>query len=168
MKKFFIQFLLLCLIIFGAMYLAFNPNFLGTNFNLPLDNSSTPGVEQTQLKVGEALVEIEVADSASERNQGLSGRDSLSENAGMLFVFPAEKKYQLWMKGMNFNLDMLFIKDGVVVDVLTDVPAPTEGVKDSELPIYEPVGVVDMLLEVNAGFAAKFGIKVGDMVQLVE
>lgn len=167
MKKFWIQFSILCVIIFGALYVTFNRNLLFP-FLPNSGSTTTPTVSGNKLKVGNAILDIEVADSSAERAQGLSDRDSLDPNSGMLFVFPEEKRYQFWMKGMRINLDMIFIKNGLVVDLLTNVPKPQEGQKDADLSIYEPVTEIDMLLEVNSGFIQRHGIKVGDSVNLVE
>ena len=72
------------------------------------------------------------------------------------------------MKGVLLPLDFIFIKDGRVVDLLKNIPIPNQDQKDSDLPIYEPITVVDMLLEVNSGFITQNNIKVADVVSLIE
>ena len=41
--------------------------------------------------------------------QGLSERQSLAEDKGMLFLFEKPDHYAFWMKGMEFPLDIIFI-----------------------------------------------------------
>ncbi|MFH0936836.1 MAG: DUF192 domain-containing protein [Candidatus Daviesbacteria bacterium] len=161
MKQFFIQFAILTTIILGALYIAFNQSVIEPF--LPINKTFT----QTQIKINNTTVKIEVADTASKRSQGLSGRESMASDSGMLFIFESSKKYQFWMKGMKFPLDMIFIKDGKVVDVLKNVPPPSQGQKDDTLPIYQPVSEIDMMLETSSSFTDTNNIKVGDTVFLI-
>lgn len=161
-KKFAIQIIFLALVIVGALYFGFNPGAL--NQVVPVTQPMT----ERQLKVGSVVLDVEIADTVSKRNQGLGGREKLEINSGMLFVFPKEDRYRFWMKRMKFPIDMIFIKNGEVVDVLQNVPPPPAGQADSSLTVYEPVVPVDMVLEVNAGFVTERSIRVGDKVLLLQ
>lgn len=113
-------------------------------------------VDLTSLK-------LEIADSDPARTQGLSGRESMDANAGMLFVFDTPGIYPFWMKDMKFPLDMVWIDDGRVVDVATlRQPVPTELVPPSHIPSV----VADLVLELNAGKAAELGLAKGATVIL--
>lgn len=161
-KKFAIQVAALLIVAFGALYFSFNQNYI---------RGVIPGnqaLNQTQIRVNETLVKVEVADTVAERSEGLSGRPSLASDSGMLFVFPESKKYQFWMKGMKFPLDLIFIQNSKVVDLIKGASPPPEGQDDSTLTIYEPTVPIDMLLEVNSGFSDKSNIKVGDQVSLIK
>lgn len=162
MKKFWIQTLLLTAIITGAFYVFSNQNIL--------QNYLPTGGQQdlSEIRINETSIKIEVADTQLLRTKGLSGRDSLASDSGMLFIFPSESKYRFWMKGMKFPLDMIFIKGGKVVDIIKNIPPPIPGQKDSILTVYEPIVPIDMLLEVNAGFAGSSNIQVGDNVFLIK
>lgn len=167
MKKFWIQFIVLTVVILGSLFLAYNIKVLSGL----IPNISAPTVgEYTKrnIAVGQTLMSVEVADTADKRRVGLSGRDSLGDKEGMLFVFPEKKKYQFWMKEVRLPLDFIFIRDGKVVDLLKEVPIPLTSQKDSELPVYEPTTPIDMLLEVQAGFISQNNIKVGDVIRLIE
>jgi uncharacterized membrane protein (UPF0127 family) len=54
---------------------------------------------------------VEVADTPAERGRGLSGREMLPENSGMLFVFDTPGRYGFWMYGMKFPLDIIWIDE---------------------------------------------------------
>jgi len=69
------------------------------------------------------------------------------------------------MKDVKFPLDLIFIKDETIVDILENVPTVSEN--EASIPIYEPVGEVDKVLEVNAGFARPKNIKPGDVIELI-
>lgn len=165
MKKFWIQVIVLVAIIFISMYVSFDNNTDLLNSLLPASSQPT---QKSQLKIDDTTLTVEVADTPQTRNQGLSGRDSLSPNSGMLFVFPDTKKDQFWMKDMKFPLDFIFIRSGKIVDLIQNVPVPAPNQPDSSLPIYEPVEPIDMMLEVNAGFVRDHNIKVGDTIYLVK
>lgn len=162
MKKFWIQVAILLIVIFGALYLGFNLSLIEPL--LPLTQNSP----QTKLMINQTVLNVEVADTAAKRSRGLGGRDSLASDSGMLFIFPETKKYQFWMKGMKFSLDFIFIKDGKVVDLLRNVPPPEQNIADENLPLYQPIVPINMMLETNAGFIDANSIKIGDTVFLVK
>jgi len=79
----------------------------------------------------------------------------------MLFIFPQLGTYQFWMKGMNFNLDFVFIKDDKVVDLVQNVPYPQLGKSPQTIVAKKPF---DKVLEVNAGTIKKLNIKTNDQI----
>lgn len=162
MKKFWIQIILLSMVIFAGFYSYSNPNVLSSLFptNQPLN--------KTQIKIGENIINVEIADNAAERAQGLSGRDSIASDSGMLFVFDSPGKYQFWMKGMKIPIDMIFINNSKVVDLLKNTPPPLPNQKDSDLIRYQPVSEMNMVLEVQNGYIDKNNIRVGDDVFLIK
>ncbi|MEK7542016.1 MAG: alpha/beta fold hydrolase [Patescibacteria group bacterium] len=124
---------------------------------------------------GFATVEINgaslVAEKASERTawaRGLSGREAIGENQAMLFVFGRPDRYAIWMKEMQFPIDIFWIRNGVVVDMEENVPAPAPGVGDAALPVYRPDADAEMVLETRAGFAKKYHILIGDRIRITE
>lgn len=112
-----------------------------------------------QLIVGPTIIDIEIADSETERARGLSGRSGLAEQSGLLFIFPQPRRHSFWMQDMNFSLDFIWIRDSRVVELTSNVPATQPPVT------LTPAQLVDQVLEVNAGFIVKNGIKVGDAVR---
>jgi uncharacterized membrane protein (UPF0127 family) len=120
------------------------------------------------LKLGENSFEVELAETMSQQAKGLSYRDSLSENKGMLFDFGKDSNPGFWMMGMRFPLDIIWIKNNVVVGIEKNVPAPTSGTPQSALKLYYPPETIDKVLEINAGLSDKLGIKIGDMVSYSE
>lgn len=109
--------------------------------------SSTPAL--ATVRIGPAPVEfrVEVAQTADQQRDGLSGRDQLATGTGMLFEFGSRGEQQVWMAGMKFPLDVAWIADGkiVAVDTLT---ACEEA--DNACPRWTSPSPVDALLEVPA------------------
>jgi uncharacterized protein len=118
-------------------------------------------VRAVTVHVGGAQVRAEVAADAGARRRGLSGREGLAENRGMLFVFPDREPRTYWMKGMRFPLDIVWINRGRVTGIERDAPVPR-----GELRLYPSSGPVDRVLEVPAGWAARHGIRAGARVQV--
>ena len=54
-------------------------------------------------------IDIEIADTAYERKQGLMFRKSMQEDQGMLFIYEKEDLRGMWMKNTYVSLDILFI-----------------------------------------------------------
>lgn len=101
--------------------------------------------------------EIELALTDEEKKKGLSNRDFMPTNQGMLFVYPVAEKYDFWMKGMRFPLDFVWLRDKTVVDITPNVQ-PDSG---PEYVLYHPSSPANMILELHAGEAAKAGIVIG-------
>ncbi len=123
--------------------------------------------EDRKIRVGESEVVVEIADEPVEWAQGLSGRESLGESEGMLFLFPESRKQSFWMKEMKFDLDMLFIDERKVVEIHENVPAPVEGQDGKEIKVQTKLEA-EWVLEVNAGWVEKNGVEVGDDVVLIQ
>ncbi len=113
---------------------------------------------EAMVRINEAVFRVEVADTPALRGQGLSGRAALASDRGMLFVFPASGAYRFTMNGMRFPLDFIWIQGGRVVGI-TENAAP-------ETQVVEPPALVDRVLEITAGEAARRGIEAGDEVRL--
>ena len=118
-----------------------------------------------QILVASVLLHffVEIADTAGLISKGLSGRISMPEHAGMLFVFPEEDIRTFWMKGMRFPLDFIWIgNDCKVVDLTENVVVDTN---QEELNIYNSSQPAEFNFEVNAGEIRLSNIQIGDIVQ---
>lgn len=111
---------------------------------------------------GTTRIRVELAVSAMARMRGLSYRDALPEGRGMWFVFGNAQRHAFWMQGMRFPIDIIWLRDGVIVDISAEVPPP-RGAVDA-LQTYRPTVPANEVLEVPAGFAARSQMTVGDRV----
>ncbi len=121
--------------------------------------------QDARLTVRETTIGVEIADYQEAWDQGLSGRESLDDLSGMLFIYPERRRLSFWMKEMRFPLDIVFIRDGRVTEVYEHVPAPQAG-QDGRAIQAHSSGTVDMVLEVNAGWAEKYNVQVGDPIKI--
>ncbi|MBW2424889.1 MAG: DUF192 domain-containing protein [Deltaproteobacteria bacterium] len=106
-------------------------------------------------------VSVEIADSPDEQSLGLGERDSLAWDHGMLFVYDRPAFYAFWMKGMRFSIDILWMREGRIVEIAPSVPFEPGG----NGPTLRPRTLADSVLEVPAGYAAARGWRVGDRVR---
>jgi len=122
--------------------------------------------ETRTIKIKDTEIMAYVANTSAEQSQGLGGRAQLGENEGMLFPFKfINYSARFWMKDMLIPLDFIWIRDGKIVHIHENVPAQGD-TPDDQLPLVIPSEPVDHVLEVNAGFVAKYGIQKGDSITL--
>lgn len=114
------------------------------------------------ITVGKKTVYAQIVTSPAEMSLGLSGRQGLNADQGMLFDFKSSQRPGFWMKDMNFDLDFIWISQNKIIGFTQNVPRPAAA--DSNLPVYYPSGNIDMVLEVNSGWVEKNGVKAGDLV----
>ena len=103
-------------------------------------------------------ISIEIADNDAETTQGLMYRKSMPDTCGMLFVFPDSQERSFWMKNTFIPLDLLFINSNKEVITIQPNRPPFS---EEAIPSYKPAQYV---LEVNAGFCQRNGIKQGDKI----
>ena len=117
----------------------------------------------TRVALGDATLLVEIADSSEERAAGLMHRASLPKGQGMLFIFEEEQEVSFWMKNTLIPLDIIYINSsGHVTKILGSVP-PCEA---DPCPTYPSEGNVKYVLEVNAGWAERNSISIGQFFEM--
>ena len=109
----------------------------------------------TFAEVGGVAVEAEVVRTPQDNERGLMYRQSMPEDRGMLFDLGDREDHKFWMHNTCIPLDMLFIDfDGLVVGIVENAPTLDDGTRS--------VGCASrFVLEVNAGWARRHGVKAG-------
>lgn len=102
-----------------------------------------------------------IADSAAERQRGLSGKSALPPTDAMLFVFEAPAKECMWMKDMKFNIDILWFDEN---KILTYQQLNVS--KDSYPQNFCPDKPAKYVVEMTAGVAEKNQINLGDKLDI--
>lgn len=109
---------------------------------------------------GRDTVTAEVARTDEERSRGLMHRESLGEDAGMLFIFPEQTVRSFWMQNTYIALDIAFMdRDFRIVDIQEMDPMTTESHVSRAPATYA--------LEVNQGWFRTHGVRVGDRPEVV-
>lgn len=102
-------------------------------------------------------IKVEIADTAAERSRGLMNRQSLPDGEGMLFVFEEETLSSFWMKDTPISLDILFVKEGRIVDIIENTVPNSEALLTPDTSYLQA-------LEVPGGYSSRNGIQVGDLI----
>lgn len=137
----------------------------------PLALSSLPAVAQEAVSFGSGEVtvvtedgerhtfQVELATTGPQMARGLMFREELAPDAGMLFVFPAQRVTSFWMKNTLIPLDMLFIaRSGRVVHIAERTTPLSEQGVSSRRPVIA-------VLELPGGTAERLGIEAGATVE---
>lgn len=109
--------------------------------------------------INDITITLEVARTPEEQIKGLSGRASLLTDHGMIFIYDSKDTPEFWMKGVLFPLDIIWIDNGVIIDIHENVPPPDPDAADNQLKLYSPKRPITMVLEVNAGVVKALGGK---------
>lgn len=116
--------------------------------------------ESRLVQVNEKPLRVFIADTPTRQAQGLGGWETLPDDAGMLFEMSETARHTFWMKGMRFPIDLIFIREHRVVDLVTLSP-PALG----QIPVaYTPIEAADRVLELHAGGAERYGLQQGTQI----
>ncbi|MEE9323419.1 MAG: DUF192 domain-containing protein [Candidatus Aenigmarchaeota archaeon] len=107
---------------------------------------------------------LETADSIGKKTNGLMFRKNLARDSGLLMVFGYERKHEIWMLGMRFPIDIVFIdKDKRVVDIKHSVKPIGKNPKTWR--VYRPKEPCRYVLEVGSGLVEKTKTEIGDVLE---
>jgi len=109
---------------------------------------------------GNRNLRLERVSSPQDIERGLSGRLSMPEDQGMLFIFDEPGKQCFWMKGMKFALDIIWLDEYKKVVTLKESVQP-----DSYPDSFCPSALAQYVIEVNAGVADKAYVSEGSQLQ---
>lgn len=116
------------------------------------------GLPKIPLYIKAKEIRVEVAKTPEERAMGLMNRKQLEKDEGMLFIFESEGYHSFWMKNTFLPLSIAFIdKDRRIVDI--------KDMKPLTLDSHSPSRQVLYTLEMNQGWFATNGVRVGDVVR---
>lgn len=120
------------------------------------NNENVPKI----IKIGEITLNIGIANTNEEREQGLSEKSGLKEDEGMLFIFENEGYYGFWMKDMNFPIDIAWLdKDKKIIHIENNISPETYP------KIFTPISPNLYVLETSANFFENHKIKIGDIAE---
>src|SRR5262245_4978012 len=127
-----------------------------------------PREAQKTLQMGGTSVTLELAKDESSRARGLMFRKSMPEDAGMLFIYPEPRMLRFWMKNTSIPLSIAFMQE-----VPGGAPGQVKIVNIEDMQPYVESGTVSLApvrhaLEMNQGWFARHGVKVGDVITLPE
>ena len=119
-----------------------------------------PPANSVKIKISNTNYNIELAKTTAQKTKGLSGRETLCKNCGMLFSFGFETNLPFWMKNTLIPLDMIWLdKNGKIVDIQTVTETNSTKIYQNQIP-------AQYVLELNANDSQKINLKIGDVIDL--
>lgn len=113
------------------------------------------------FKAKNQTIQLEVARREKELAYGLKFRSHIPQYHGMLFVINKPEEVKLWMKDTYVPLDMIFLKDGVVKNIVTNA-SPCH----QECQKYSSIHPVNQVIELPAGSIKTLDLQVGKKIDL--
>jgi len=105
------------------------------------------------------VFDVEIADTVPTRARGLMFRESLADDAGMLFVYPTPRRATFWMRNTLIPLDMIFadVRGRVTYVHANAIPGDLTGISGGPRTIA--------VLEIRGGRAGELGIAEGAILR---
>lgn len=104
-------------------------------------------------------LDIEIAATEPEQQQGLMYRSFMRNDQGMLFIFGADEPRAFWMRNTIIPLDIIYVNSKMeIVSIAQD----TQPYSEASIPSKGPAMYV---VEVNSGFSVQYGLKPGVKMQ---
>ena len=139
-----------------AGYTTFVPP--GADFG-PADYRSPGDKFLVPIYLGDSSFRVTIADSEAEWVKGLSGSPQLPFGEGKLFIFTKADKHGIWMKDMNFALDIIWLSAaGKIIHIAPNI-AP-----ESFPQVFRPPEAARFVLEVPSGTVANAGLSLGNQL----
>lgn len=111
------------------------------------------------VKIGNTEIQAEVADTKESRELGLGEHDKLIDNQGMLFIFDKSDTHGIWMKNVEFPIDVIWLNQDKKIVYIEESMQP---VSDRRPPTFHPDDPALYVIEVPNGFVERYNISDGD------
>src|ERR1044072_4423061 len=125
----------------------------------PIHSTAQDQYVKTTVTAKNTTLVVDLALTPDQQSRGLSGREKMSENQGMLFVMHSPARYGFWMKEMKFPLDILWLDTKGVAVYLKQNLQPCITILNC--PTYTPDTDSLYVLETVAGFSQRHAITKG-------
>ncbi len=119
--------------------------------------------QASSVCIKNGCVNVDVVSEPKELQRGLQGRENLTYNQGMLFVFKTDDFQRFWMKDMKFAIDMIWIDNQRRIVTIAPSRPPC---KEDPCEVYSSSKQARYVLEVASGYSRKHHLKEGDVVRI--
>lgn len=113
----------------------------------------------TMLRVGDGVFTARIAYTQEARSTGLSNTSELPERQALIMAFPSDGMWGIWMKDMNYPIDIVWLNSDKKV-IYTVKNAPPEG---STKVVYVPISPARYVIELPAGTVERVNIQSAHM-----
>jgi uncharacterized protein len=116
------------------------------------------------VHIGDGVFATRVAKTETEREKGLSDTRELRNDQAMLLIFDRDDKWSIWMKDMNYPIDIVWLdKDKKVVYIVKNAPPESYPYEK-----FVPKQDARYVLELLAGTVGKKAINIGSQAAFDE
>ncbi len=116
-----------------------------------------------EMKIGDKVINVSIADSWPERIKGLSNTPYLPEDVVKLFVFESLGLHSFWMKDMQYAIDIIWLNQESQIVSIKENATP-----ESYPASFAPAKEATYVIETVSGFVKKYNLTVGDILDLPE
>lgn len=140
--------------------------FAGGAIAQPVDPSAPDAVVEyggpdpliIETEAGSHSFTVELANTDASRTRGMMHRESMDDDAGMLFDFEETDFQSIWMRNTLISLDIVFVReDGRIAKIVTNAQPLSLRPMSSDIP-------VSAVLELRGGRTLELGIDPGDVI----
>ncbi len=130
----------------------------------PSTSSMNSDIQRVAFESGDTpvVVDVDVLDTSDKRKRGLSGKEQLPEGTGALFMYEKSQRIGIWMREMQFPIDIIWMNQSGRVVSIKENAAP-----ESYPEVFRPPEPARYVLEVNAGFVDQYNIQAGDVARFI-
>lgn len=140
---------------------------------VPFDNVCCEGLlleantsdlkNKVNITINKLNLSVDIASTPEEQTKGLSIKESLEKNEGMIFPYDTSQILSFWMKNMKFPIDILWLDaDKRVVHIEENLePCPPLG----PCPSYSTDTLSQYVLEIAGGLSRDNGIAIGTQAE---
>ena len=126
-----------------------------------------PSAPYAEVQIDTApRINLALARTEAEREQGLMNVTDMPPDNGMLFVYTSQAREGYWMYHTLIPLSIAWIdRDGTIVDI-QDMPRLNDpnDVQEASRTVYNPAAPYWYALEVNQGWFADHGVGTGQQM----
>ena len=144
----------------------------GEKIDLDLDRLSRAS-DLEKVTVGNKEFHLELAASDPVRMMGLSGRQEIAPDSGMLFVFPDAQERHFVMRDCSIPIDIIYLDDAgkvlatlVMQPVAARGPGETPEAYEARLKQYPSGGAMRFAIELKGGTVRTLGLQKGATIPL--
>lgn len=108
-------------------------------------------------------IDLEIADTAFERETDLKNHTALNDDQGVLFIYSLSELRGYYMKDIPFPLDLIFLNEKNEIVSFYENAKPLD--ETTFLPSQVPALSV---LKINSGLSEEWVLEVGDYVEIIK
>ena len=117
-------------------------------------------LQQPTIIINKKTITVEVARTWEEHRRGLSSRDNLADNTGMLFLFDDINSQIFFNQDMKFPIKVIWVTGDKIVGI-SDLP-----IDQGENTLVHSPEAIDKVLEISNQTFENTNIKNGEQIKI--